>query len=159
MLGGAGAEIEARDQRGRSPLMAAVQTHRSSADVVRALIAKGADVNTLGIRLGGTPLGWAAGPFSNPEVVAALVAANADVNQSNKTGMTPLMWAARYGAPATVKVLLDAGADVTATNQQGQTSLDLARQNGNDAQSVEEIIKMLDAQPQTSEEAAGASDS
>ena len=159
MLLEAGAEIEARDQRGRSPLMAAVQTHRSSVDVVRALIAKGADVNTLGIRLGGTPLGWAAGPFSNPEIVAALVAANADVNQSNKTGMTPLMWAARYGAPATVKVLLDAGADVTATNQQGQTSLDLARQNGNDAQSVEEIIKMLDAQPQTSEEAAGASDS
>jgi ankyrin repeat protein len=154
----AGAKIEARDQKGRSPLLAAVQTRQSSADVVRALIAKGADVNTRGTMIGGTPLSWAAGPFSNPEIVAALVAASADVNQANNTGETPLMWAARYGAPATVKVLLDAGADVTATNKQGQTSLDLARQKGNDAQSVE-IIKALEAQPRSSEKAAGDSDS
>ncbi len=152
----AGAKIEARDQKGRSPIMAAVQTRRSSVEVVRALIAKGADVNTRGTMIGGTPLSWAAGPFSNPEIVAALVAANADVNQANNTGMTPLMWAARFGAPATVKVLLDAGADVTATNKQGQTSLDLARQKGNDAQS-DKIIKMLEAQSLSSEKAAGAS--
>ena len=154
----AGVKIEARDQKGRSPLLAAVQTRRSSVEVVRALIAKGADVNTRGTMIGGTPLSWAAGPFNNPEIVAALVAANADVNQANNTGMTPLMWAARYGAPATVKVLLDAGADVTATNKRGQTSLDLARQKGDDAQ-LAEIIKMLEAQPSSSEKAAGDSDS
>ncbi|MCH8210222.1 MAG: ankyrin repeat domain-containing protein [Planctomycetes bacterium] len=154
----AGAKIEARDQKGRSPLLAAVQTRRSSVEVVRALIAKGADVNTRGTMIGGTPLSWAAGPFSNPEIVAALVAGNADVNQVDNTGMTPLMWAARYGAPATVKVLLDAGADVTATNKQGQTSLDLARQKRSDAPSVE-IIKMIEAQPPSSEKAAGDSDS
>ncbi len=155
----AGAKIEARDQKGRSPLLAAVQTRRSSVEVVRALIAKGADVNTRGTAMiGGTPLSWAAGPFSNPEIVAALVAASADVNQVDTTGMTPLMWAARYGAPATVKVLLDAGADVTATNKQGQTSLDLARQKRSDAPSVE-IIKMLEAQPPSSEKAADDSDS
>ena len=155
----AGAKIEARDQKGRSPLMAAVQTRRSSVEVVRALIAKGADVNTRGTAMtGGTPLSWAAGPFSNPEIVAALLAANADVNQANNTGMTPLMWAARYGAPATVKMLLDAGADVTATNKRGQTSLDLVRQKRDNAQSGE-IIKMLEAQSRSSEKAAGASDS
>ena len=155
----AGAKIEARDQKGRSPLLAAVQTRRSSVEVVRALIAKGADVNTRGTAMiGGTPLSWAAGPFSNPEIVAALVAGNADVNQADNTGMTPLMWAARYGAPATVKVLLDAGADVTATNKQGQTSLDLARQKRSDAPSVE-IIKMIEAQPPSSEKAADDSDS
>ena len=154
-----GAKIEARDQKGRSPLLAAVQTRRSSVEVVRALIAKGADVNTRGTAMsGGTPLSWAAGPFNNPEIVAALVAANADVNQANDTGMTPLMWAARYGAPVTVKMLLDAGADVTATNKLGQTSLDLARQKRSDAQSVE-IIKTLEAQPRSSEKAAGDSDS
>lgn len=151
-------EIESRDQKGRSPLLAAVQTRRSSVEVVRALIAEGADVNARGTMIGGTPLSWAAGPFSNPEVVAALVAANADVNQANDIGMTPLMWAARYGAPASVKVLLDAGADVAATNNKGQTSLDFARKNGDNAQSVE-IIKMLEAQPLSSEKAAGASDS
>ncbi len=154
----AGAKIEARDQKGRSPLLAAVQTHRSSVEVVRALIAKGTDVNTRGTSIGGTPLSWAAGPFSNPEIVAVLVAANADVNQADDKGMTPLMWAARYGAPATVKVLLDAGADVTATNKRGQTSLDLVRQKGDNAQSGE-IIKMIEAQPRSSEKAAGAADS
>ncbi|MCH7847244.1 MAG: ankyrin repeat domain-containing protein [Planctomycetes bacterium] len=158
MLLEAGAKIEARDQKGRMPLLAAVQTRDSSVEVVRALIAKGADVNTRGTMIGGTPLSWAAGPFSNPEIVAALVAGNADVNQVDNTGMTPLMWAARYGAPATVKVLLDAGADVTATNKQGQTSLDLARQKRSDAPSVE-IIKMLEAQPPSSEKAADDSDS
>ena len=154
----AGAKIEARDQKGRMPLLAAVQTRDSSAEVVRALIAKGADVNTRGTMIGGTPLSWAAGPFSNPEIVAALVAGNADVNQADNTGMTPLMWAARFGAPATVQVLLDAGADVTATNKQGQTSLDLARQKRSDALSVQ-IIKMLETQPPSSEKAADDSDS
>ncbi|MCH8316371.1 MAG: ankyrin repeat domain-containing protein [Planctomycetes bacterium] len=154
----AGAKIEARDQKGRMPLLAAVQTRNSSAEVVRALIAKGADVNTRGTMIGGTPLSWASGPFNNPEIVAALVAGNADVNQADNTGMTPLMWAARFGAPATVKVLLDAGADVTATNKQGQTSLDLARQKRSDAPSVQ-IIKMLEAQPPSSEKAADDSDS
>ena len=68
------------------------------------------------------------------------------------------MWAARYGVPATVKVLLDAGADVAATSTKGQTSLDFARGKRNNAQSVE-IIKMLEAQPLSSEEAASDSDS
>ncbi len=154
----AGAKIEARDQKGRMPLMAAVQTRDSSVEVVRALIAKGADVNTRGTMIGGTALSWAAGPFNNPEIVAALVAAKADVNQTDNTGMTPLMWAARYGAPATVKVLLDAGADITATNKRGQTSLDLVRQKRSDTSSVQ-IIEMLEAQPQTGEKAAGDSDS
>lgn len=154
----AGAKIEARDQKGRMPLMAAVQTRDSSVEVVRALIAKGADVNTRGSMIGGTPLSWAAGPFNNPEVVAALVAGNADVNQADNNGQTPLMWAALYGAPATVKLLLDAGADVTATNGKGLTSLDLARQKRSDDRSVQ-IIKMLEAQPPSSEKAAGDSDS
>ena len=154
----AGANLESLDRKGRSPLMAAVQTRQSSADVVRALIAKGADVNTRDSMIGGSPLSWASGPFGNPEIVAALVAANADVNTVDSLGMTPLMWAVRFGGPSTVETLVDAGADVSAKNAQGQTSLDLARQKGNDAQSVE-VIKILEAQPRSSEKAAGDSDS
>ena len=152
-----GAKLEALDRNGRSPLMAAVQTRRSSTDVVNALIAKGADVNTRGT-MGATPLSWAAGPFRNPEIVAALVAANADVNQTNNSGMTPLMWAAQYGGPATVKVLLDAGANVSVKVPSGQTALDMARKKGNDAQAIE-TIRILEAKSTTSEEAAGTTDS
>ncbi len=154
----AGAELEALDRKGRTPLMAAVQTHESSAEVVEALVAKGANVNTRGSIIGGTPLSWAAGPFRNPEITAALLAANADVNTTDNRGMTPLMWAAAYGAPATVKVLLDAGADATAKNKQGKTSLDIARQKGSDADAME-TIKILEAKSATSEAAGDAAGS
>ncbi|MEE9128683.1 MAG: ankyrin repeat domain-containing protein [Phycisphaerales bacterium] len=155
----AGAKIEARDQKGRSPLMAAAQTRQSSADVVRALIAKGADVNTRDSMIGGTPLCWAAGPFGNPQIVTALLQASADVNAADNFGLTPLMWAVRFGGPSTVKALVDAGADTAATNKQGRSALDLARQRGErDAQSAE-VIKILEAHALSSEKAAGASDS
>ena len=73
--------------------------------------------------------------------------------------MTPLMWAARYGASTTVKVLVDAGADVSAKMpKSGQTALDLARQKGDDDQSME-TIKILEAKSATSEEAADTTDS
>ena len=155
----ADAKIEARDQKGRSPLMAAAQTRQSSADVVRALIAKGADVNTRDSMIGGTPLCWAAGPFGNPQIVTALLQASADVNAADNFGLTPLMWAVRFGGPSAVKTLVDAGADTAATNKQGRSALDLARQRGDgDAQSAE-VIKILEALSLSSESAPGDSDS
>ena len=112
----AGANLEALDRRGRSPLMAAVQTRQSSAEVAKALIAKGANVNIRDARIGVSPLSWAAGPFDNPEIVNALVAANADVNTVDTLGMTPLIWAIRFGGPSSVKTLVDAGADLSIKN-------------------------------------------
>ena len=53
-----GANVNAADVRGMSPLMLAIATDRQNADVIRSLIAKGADVNAKSL-LGETALDWA----------------------------------------------------------------------------------------------------
>jgi len=67
--------------------------------------------------------------------VREALAAGADVNERDKTGWTPLMYAALECRPRIVKLLLDRGADVTlqATNERqtsfmdhGQTALTIA---------------------------------
>ncbi|MHC4711187.1 MAG: ankyrin repeat domain-containing protein, partial [Planctomycetota bacterium] len=90
----AGAKPTATDKRGRTPLMAAVQSHKPEA--IRFLIDNGADVNARD-QLQGTALVRAAGPFGSLESVQVLLSAGAEVNVQDKNGMTPLMWAARWG--------------------------------------------------------------
>ena len=54
----AGANVNAQDIRGMTPLMLAIATDRQNADTIRALIAKGADVNIKSLA-GETALDWA----------------------------------------------------------------------------------------------------
>ncbi|KAK2548548.1 Ankyrin repeat family A protein 2 [Acropora cervicornis] len=68
-----------------------------------------------------------------------------DINAVDKTGLTPLAWAAAHrqeggtalmyaafnGYPQVVKLLLEHGADITATNNEGYTALGLAVSLGN----------------------------
>jgi ankyrin repeat protein len=54
----AGAKVNAQDIRGMTPLMLAVATDRQNAETIRALIAKGADVNIKSLA-GETALDWA----------------------------------------------------------------------------------------------------
>lgn len=54
----AGAKVNAQDIRGMTPLMLAVATDRQNSEVVRALIAKGADANVKSVA-GETALDWA----------------------------------------------------------------------------------------------------
>ena len=65
----AGADANARDVRGMTPLMLAVATDRQNADVVRALIAKGADVNAKSLA-GETALDWARKIGAKPSIDA-----------------------------------------------------------------------------------------
>ena len=97
--------------------------------LVRALLAKGADVNYRS-DTGETPL-HVAGIKCNKAVVAALLGMGANVNAATDPGqamsMTPLHWYVNMNAcdEATVTMLLDAGADMTLQNSQGQTPLDM----------------------------------
>ena len=86
----AGADADARDERGRTPLHRAA--HNPDPAVVAALLKAGADVNACAGKLYGgmTPLHRAAARRNaNPAVVAALVAAGADVNARDERGRTP----------------------------------------------------------------------
>lgn len=126
----AGANIESTDARGRTPLMCAVQADK--ADVLKALVSRGANVN---IADGSdvTALARAAGPFGNAAMVKILVEAGANVNAVDKRGQTPLIWAARFGDAAKVSTLLSAGADASAKDKDGKTALDYARDRADEA--------------------------
>jgi ankyrin repeat protein len=116
----------------------------SPADVVQALIAAGADVNTSD-ELGRPALLVAAGESGNPSVVRALLAAGARVNAKGKDGDTALTAAVREYLPGedefiknalhrnteVVRALLDAGADPRVRGKDGRSAVKLAGESGN----------------------------
>lgn len=90
----AGADMNARDDRGRTPLIAAADTPfhgPETVGVLRALLAAGADVNARGAR-GKTAL-MQATAWSNVEIVRALLDAGANVNAVDDDGLTALGYA------------------------------------------------------------------
>jgi ankyrin repeat protein len=71
----AGAEVNAKDIRDMTPLMLAVSSETQNAEVVKLLLAKGADVKSKSV-MGETALDWAK-KFGNPEVIRLLQKAGA----------------------------------------------------------------------------------
>ena len=80
----AGADLEARDEYGLTPLMIAASDNEN-AEVVQALLDAGADLEVR-VENGWTPLMFAARSNENPEVVQLLLDAGADATATNKDG-------------------------------------------------------------------------
>ena len=122
-----GADVEAKDARGRMPLhLAAMST--SEAAVVTALVAAGADVEARDAT-GLTPLHYALEVNDDPDVAAALVRAGADVNarSTDYPATTLLHKVARYGKdPSIISMFIAAGADVNAKDSAKATPLHYA---------------------------------
>jgi ankyrin repeat protein len=112
----AGANPNAASIVGETPLMTAAQT--GSVDVVKTLLAHGADLHAKESSAGQTALMRAIAEH-HLDVVRALVAAGDDVNAKSKNRFTPLMFAAQQGNPAIAKLLVEQGADVNATAPDG----------------------------------------
>jgi ankyrin repeat protein len=93
----AGADVNAKDKDGVTPLMLAAQNSRDP-QIVRALIRAGADVN------------------AKDEI-------QVDEGDRDDCGMTPLMLAAGANTAEVVNILIRAGADVRDTNNEGNTPL------------------------------------
>ena len=85
----------------------------ADADLVKALVAAGANANARTEFGAYTPLHLAAERGAAP-IVSALVAAGTPVDAKTSTGATPLMFAASSGDTASIATLLDAGANVNA---------------------------------------------
>jgi len=66
----AGATVDPRDVRGMTPLMFAVSSDRPNADIVRMLLAKGADAS-IRSNIGESTVDWAR-KFNNPDILASL---------------------------------------------------------------------------------------
>lgn len=104
---------------GTTPLIAAATF--GNADVVKFLLANGAEVNMRNEREE-TAL-MVAAEHGQTEVVRVLLANGADVNAKDNLGHTALMIAAASASVEIVKMLLAAGADRNAVNDMGETAL------------------------------------
>lgn len=116
----AGADIDARDGRGRTALLLAV--HANEVDEARALIDAGADVNATDA-IQDTPFLYA-GAEGRDEILALILATGrANLASTNRYGGTALIPAAHHGHPDTVRILLATGIDVDHVNNLGWTAL------------------------------------
>ena len=112
------------------------------ADIARALIKAGADINMKN-EDGRTPL-IIATSYSHTGTVRVLIEAGVDVNMSDNEGKTALMWARAVcqGCSDIVKMLLEAGADVNVQDKAGKTALMWAAEfNWND----ETVLSLIEA--------------
>ncbi|KAL3470111.1 hypothetical protein BJX99DRAFT_267683 [Aspergillus californicus] len=123
-----GIKCDVKDKHGRTPLAWAVE--HDSLDVVRVLLEKGADVQTVDVNRS-TPLKWAA---------AILVQHGGDLYLRDKDGRCPLSWAAEHGRQDVVDFLLvhEHGADVSIKDKDGRSALDWALKKNH-----EHIIELL----------------
>lgn len=100
---GKGADVNARDEQGRTALMEAVNAYKQ--DVISALIDAGADINA-GDNRGCTALMRAA-YIGYPELVKYLLSKSADKNQKDYDGNLPIHYV-RKECLADLKGLLKA---------------------------------------------------
>jgi len=122
----AGAATASAGARSVPPLIQAVKG--SEADLVRALVRKGVDVNAPDVD-GTTALHWAA-RLDSPAIAELLVRAGARPNVANRYGVTPLSLAAANGSGRMMQRLLEAGADPKVVSGDGETVLMTASRSG-----------------------------
>ena len=148
LLLGAGAEVDATDASGRTPLHLAAATHDLPGGIA-ALLRAGASPNRRDHE-GNSPLHSALGPdLGWPGTVSMLLDGGADPSQSNDAGLTALQLYVQEGRDEgrTAKLLIDAGADPDRKYPNGDTSLHAAIRNGGGKAAVTEALLAGGADP------------
>ncbi|MEY0232625.1 ankyrin repeat domain-containing protein [Providencia manganoxydans] len=134
-----GADLEQRDLRLRTPLMAA--THKNQIEVARFLIEQGANVNARDA-IQDTPYLYA-GARGLQEILEMTLAHGADLKSTNRYGGTALIPASERGHVKTVQTLIDAGVDINHVNRLGWTALIEAIILGDGSEKYATIVTQL----------------
>jgi hypothetical protein len=134
-----GARINARDQRGRSALLAATQ--RNEIEAVRLLIREGADVNAKDF-VQDSPF-FNAAAEGRIEILKLILGANPDLKDINRERNTALILAAHHGRVEAVKLLLATKIDRDQVNNLGWTALLQAVIAGGGSPAQTEIVRRL----------------
>lgn len=126
----AGADPNARNEQGETPLISWLFVAENKADIpaelIRATDLAAADAT------GSTALHYAARD-ELPELVRALLDAGAPLHATDAEGNTPLHLAAEQGNEQVCRLLLEHGASPAAQNSRGLTAAELARAHGHTA--------------------------
>jgi len=133
-----GASVKAKDNRGRTALLAA--THGNHVDAARALIAAGADVNAKD-DIQDSPYLYAGAEA--PTEILKLTLPTADLKSVNRYGGTALIPAAHHGHPDAVRLLLATAIDKDHVNRLGWTALLEAVILGDGGPVHTEIVRLL----------------
>lgn len=123
-----GADVNYSDKQYRNtPLHNA--THFGQVEIVKILLAQGADVDVKDNR-GDTPLLMAVDE-GHTETAIMLINNGADINMTGSHGGNPIHVAVAYGFVGIVKNLVEKGANLHVRDRRGKTPYDLAEQSGN----------------------------
>lgn len=165
----AGADLEAKDDRGATPLMVAVG--HGAVDLVHFLLERGADphaetefgdtplreaVETGHVEIASTLLEAGALPLDVLAPAAAsgdepmlelLLRRGADPNAASDLAEAPLFAAARYGKSAAVGLLIQAGARPDAVNPYGESPLHLAAGSGGPIEILGRLAELAGVDP------------
>ncbi len=120
-----GAQVNARDKQGRTPLYYA--SNYSTADSVRLLLENEANINVFDINSKSSALHG----IDDEEKIKVLIEFGANVNAINDQGWTALHSILSTGTRNCAKILIDNGADLTAKDNEGQSPLFKAAKEGN----------------------------
>lgn len=123
-----GAELDAQNQEGNTPLIVACQSAQRQ-EALFKLLKLGADIEKPNKKFE-TPLAIAI-KCGNRQFVDVLLKQGCNLDAKDINGTTPLMLAAKYGQKETLRVLLSKGADLTAQDEHGNTALDYAQRYKN----------------------------
>lgn len=105
-----GANVNATDQRGWTPLIHAAKA--GHVDIALELIAKGADIERRTTTEAGSSVLCFATEGRKFQILTALLKRGADINGKSRNGMTPLAFAAQSGYTDVAHYLITNGADV-----------------------------------------------
>nr|WP_238542256.1 ankyrin repeat domain-containing protein [Sphingomonas sp. PAMC 26621] len=126
----AGADVDARDVKGYTPLILA--SYNGQVSTTTVVLAAGATVDAGDGARGNTPLmGVAFKGYA--DIARLLLEAGADANQRNLAGQTALMNAVMFGHAPIVEMLLAAGAETDVVDAAGNSLASIAAGQSNTA--------------------------